>query len=78
MILSLLLGAAAMAAGAGEAGMGVIAAGQQAAMGNFLSFTRVQESSADQAGATYLGRAGTQRARAASPSSSGCRISNSA
>ena len=58
MILSLLLGAAAMAAGAGEAGMGVIAAGQQAAMGRFLSFTRVQESSADQAGATYLGRAG--------------------
>lgn len=58
MIISLLLGVAAMAAGAGEAGMGVIAAGQQAAMGRFLSFTRVQESSADQAGATYLGRAG--------------------
>lgn len=58
MILSLLLGAAAMAAGAGEAGLGVIAAGQQAAMGRFLSFTRVQESSADQAGATYLARAG--------------------
>ena len=49
MILSLLLGAAAIAAGAGEAGMGVIAAGQQAALGRFLSFTRVQESSADQA-----------------------------
>lgn len=58
MILSLLLGAAAMAAGAGEAGMGVIAAGQQAAMGRFLSFTRVQENSADQAGASYLSRAG--------------------
>lgn len=58
MILSMLLGAAAIAAGAGEAGMGVIAAGQQAAMGRFLSFTRVQESSADQAGATYLARAG--------------------
>jgi predicted Zn-dependent protease len=58
MILSMLLGAAAMAAGAGEAGLGVIAAGQQAAMGRFLSFTRVQESSADQAGATYLARAG--------------------
>jgi predicted Zn-dependent protease len=58
MILSLLLGAAAIAAGAGEAGMGVIAAGQQAAMGRFLSFTRVQESSADQAGATFLSRAG--------------------
>jgi len=58
MILSLLLGAAAMAAGAGEAGMGVLAAGQQAAMGRFLSFTRVQENSADQAGAEYLSRAG--------------------
>ena len=58
MILSLLLGAAAMAAGGGEAGMGIIAAGQQAAMGRFLSFTRVQENSADQAGALYLSRAG--------------------
>ena len=58
MILTMLLGVAAMAAGAGEAGMGVIAAGQQAAMGRFLSFTRVQESSADQAGATFLARAG--------------------
>ena len=58
MILSLLLGAAAIAAGAGDAGMGVIAAGQQAALGRFLSFTRVQESSADQAGATFLSRAG--------------------
>ena len=58
MILSLILGAAAMAAGAGEAGMGVLAAGQQAAMGRFLAFTRVQENSADQAGASYLTRAG--------------------
>ncbi|HTU12380.1 MAG TPA: M48 family metalloprotease [Allosphingosinicella sp.] len=58
MILSMLLGVAAMAAGAGEAGMGVIAAGQQAAMGRFLSFSRVQESSADQAGANFLSRAG--------------------
>src|SRR5205085_1898057 len=58
MILSLLLGAAAIAAGGGDAGMGVIAAGQQAALGRFLSFTRVQESSADQAGATFLSRAG--------------------
>ncbi len=58
MILSLLLGAAAIAAGSGEAGMGVLAAGQQAAMGQFLSFSRVQENSADQAGALYLQRAG--------------------
>ncbi len=58
MILSLILGAAAIAAGGGEAGMGVLAAGQQAAMGQFLSFSRVQENSADQAGALFLQRAG--------------------
>ena len=58
MLLSLLIGAAAMAAGAGEAGMAAVAAGQQAAMGRFLAFTRVQENSADQAGAEYLARAG--------------------
>ena len=57
-ILSLLLGAAAVLAGSGEAGMGVIAAGQQAALGKFLAFTRVQESSADAAGAEYLSKAG--------------------
>ena len=57
-ILSLILGAAAMAAGAGEAGMGILAAGQQAALGRFLAFTRVQENSADQAGASFLTRAG--------------------
>ncbi|MCL6699800.1 M48 family metalloprotease [Sphingomonas sp. NSE70-1] len=57
-ILSLVLGAAAMAVGAGEAGMGIMAAGQQAAMGSFLSFTRAQEASADQAGAQYLSKAG--------------------
>ena len=58
MILSLLLGAAAMAAGAGEAGMAALAAGQQAALGTFLAFSRVQENSADQAGASFLHRAG--------------------
>ncbi len=58
MILSLILGAAAIAAGGAEAGMGVLAAGQQAALGQFLSFSRVQENSADQAGALYLQRAG--------------------
>jgi predicted Zn-dependent protease len=58
MLLSLVLGAAAMAAGAGEAGMGVMAAGQQAAMGKFLAFNRTQESSADSAGAKYLNDAG--------------------
>ena len=57
-ILSLVLGAAALAVGAGEAGMGIMAAGQQAAMGSFLAFTRAQESSSDQAGALYLSKAG--------------------
>lgn len=57
-ILSLILGAAAMAAGAGEAGAAVMSMGQRAAIGNFLAFSRTQESSADQAGASYLRRAG--------------------
>jgi predicted Zn-dependent protease len=58
MILSLVLGAAAMAAGAGDAGAGILAAGQQAAMGKFLAFSRTQESSADQAGASFLIKSG--------------------
>ncbi|MEJ6012103.1 M48 family metalloprotease [Novosphingobium aquae] len=57
-ILSLLLGVAAAAAGGGEAAMGVIMAGQQAAMGKYLAFSRAQESSADAAGAQYLSKAG--------------------
>ena len=57
-ILSLVLGAAAMAAGAGDAGMGILSAGQQVALGSFLAFTRAQESTADLAGASYLSKAG--------------------
>ncbi|MEO6359699.1 MAG: M48 family metalloprotease [Sphingomicrobium sp.] len=57
-LVTLVLGALAMAAGAGEAGMGIMALGQQVAMGSFLSFTRAQESSADSAGAKYLSAAG--------------------
>lgn len=57
-LLSLVLGAAAIAAGGGEAGMGIMAAGQQAAMGKYLAFSRTQESSADLAGARYLSKAG--------------------
>ena len=57
-LLSMLLGVAAAVAGAGEAAMGVMMAGQQAAMGKFLAFSRVQESSADAAGAQYLSKAG--------------------
>ncbi|WOK35830.1 M48 family metalloprotease [Sphingomonas sp. C3-2] len=57
-LLSLVLGIAAVAAGAGDAGMGIMAAGQQAALGKFLAFTRTQESSADAAGAAFLEKAG--------------------
>ena len=58
-ILSLVLAAAAIAAGApADAGMGIMMAGQRAAMGNFMAFTRAQESSADLAGASYLSKSG--------------------
>ncbi|MXO65574.1 M48 family metalloprotease [Altererythrobacter endophyticus] len=56
-ILSMLLGAAAALAGSGEAGMGMMMMGQQAAMGSFLAFSRTQEASADAAGAEYLSKA---------------------
>jgi predicted Zn-dependent protease len=58
MLVSLVLGVAAIAAGAGAAGAGILAAGQQAAMGKFLSYSRTQESSADAAGARLLTTAG--------------------
>jgi predicted Zn-dependent protease len=57
-LLSLILGAAAVAAGAGDAGMGIMMAGQQAALGKFLAFSRTQEATADAAGAQYLSKAG--------------------
>jgi predicted Zn-dependent protease len=57
-LLSLVLGGLAMAAGAGEAAMGAMALGQQVAMGQFLAFTRAQETSADLAGVSYLSKAG--------------------
>ncbi|HEX8301731.1 M48 family metalloprotease [Sphingomonas sp.] len=57
-ILSLLLGAAAMAAGSPEAGTGILMMGQRAAIGKYLAFSRAQESSADAAGARYLKGAG--------------------
>ena len=57
-LLSMLLGVAAAVAGAGAAALGVIAAGQQAALGKYLSFSRTQESSADAAGASFLSKAG--------------------
>ena len=57
-LLSMLLGVATAVAGAGAAAMGIIAAGQQAALGKYLAFSRTQESSADAAGASFLSKAG--------------------
>lgn len=57
-IMSMVLGAAAILAGSGDAGMGLIMAGQSVAQRQFLSYSRVQESAADQAGALYLAEAG--------------------
>ncbi|MGB7371978.1 M48 family metalloprotease [Erythrobacter sp.] len=57
-ILSLVLGVGAALAGAGDAALGAIMAGQQAAMGSFLAFNRNQEAATDLAGARYLSGAG--------------------
>lgn len=57
-ILSMVLGLAAIAAGSGEAGAGILAAGQRAALGKYLAFSRNQEASADAAGARFLNTAG--------------------
>ncbi|MEQ1497699.1 MAG: M48 family metalloprotease [Novosphingobium sp.] len=57
-ILSLILGGIAAAAGAGDAAMGVMMAGQQAALGKYLAFSRAQEATADAAGAQFLSKAG--------------------
>jgi predicted Zn-dependent protease len=56
MLIGLAVGVAAMAAGAGDAGMGAIMAGQTAAEAQYLQFSRAQESTADQRGMTYLSR----------------------
>jgi len=57
-ILSLLLGAAAAAAGQPEAGMGIFMAGETAAMGKYLAFSRAQEATADAASVKFLSAAG--------------------
>jgi predicted Zn-dependent protease len=57
-ILSLVLGAAAIAAGAGDAGIGIMMAGQRAAEGQFMAFTRAQEAEADATGSRLLEKAG--------------------
>ncbi|CAN5289951.1 M48 family metalloprotease [soil metagenome] len=57
-ILSLVLGIAAIAAGAGDAGAGILAAGQTAAQYKYLAFSRVQEATADATGAKFLRESG--------------------
>lgn len=58
IILSLVLGAAAIAAGAPEAGIGLFGLGQQVGLADILKYSRGQEASADQAAITYLDRLG--------------------
>lgn len=58
VIASMILGVGAIAAGAGDAGMAMILGSQHIATRSLLAFTREQEASADQAGATFLQRAG--------------------
>lgn len=57
-ILSLIAGLGMALAGAPDAGMATMMMGQQVAMGNFLAYSRGQESVADASGARYLSTAG--------------------
>ena len=54
MLIGMAAGIAAIALGAGEAGQALIMGSQQIGERTFLSFTRTQEASADQAGINYL------------------------
>jgi predicted Zn-dependent protease len=56
--ITIALGLLAIAAGAGDAGAALLASSQQFAMLSFFTFTRVQESSADQAAVTFLEKSG--------------------
>lgn len=58
MILGLLLAAGAIAAGAPEAGIGLLGLGQNVAIKDFLVYSRSQEATADQSSITYLDRLG--------------------
>jgi predicted Zn-dependent protease len=59
-IVAMVLGAAVgMATGRGDAGMAVMSGGMQVAERGILKYSRDMESSADQAGTTFLERSGT-------------------
>ena len=53
-ILSMIAGAAAIAAGAGDAGAGIMMGGQTMAQRTMLKYNRTQEATTDQAGAKFL------------------------
>ncbi len=57
-IASLILAGAAIALGGGEAAAGILSAGQTAAYGKLLAYTRGQEGIADASGAKFLSGAG--------------------
>jgi predicted Zn-dependent protease len=57
-LVTLLGLAAALGAGRSDIGLGIIGGGQEAALRNFLSFTRAQEGSADEAAMSYLEQLG--------------------
>jgi len=58
MILSLVLAAGAIAAGATDAGIGILGLGQNIGIANALTYSRGQEAAADQAAVTYLNATG--------------------
>jgi len=58
MLFHVILGLAAAAAGSPDAAAGLMLGGQSMAQRVFLSYSRVQESTADQAGLSYLNAAG--------------------
>ncbi len=57
-VLAMVLGAAAVVGGQGQAGTAIIAGGQQAAAHSFFSYSRAQESAADQAAVEILAATG--------------------
>ena len=62
MILATVLGAAAAVAGAPSLGTAIITGGQSYAQSGLMRFSRSQEQAADQAGVSYLARAGLSAA----------------
>ncbi len=54
MLLSMVVGIAVMLAGGGQAGMAIMGLGQAIAEGQFMQFSRIQESAADQIAARLL------------------------